>query len=87
MAQERDQPTIGTWIILPMIALVPYVLSIGPAAWCHIQLGKPEWFSYCFQALYLPLIILVVCGPEQLGQALGWYVALFGIADWHTIGL
>jgi hypothetical protein len=63
VTDDRKKPGVVFWAIVPLVCLVLYVLSIGPAAW----LVKREILPLRATAVYYrPVVTSIINGPNWL---------------------
>jgi hypothetical protein len=72
---DRKKPTAGFWITLALVAVLLYVLSIGPVAWINFHTGgsRTGWALDAFGAIYSPIIYLAR-HSEWARNAWEWYM-------------
>jgi hypothetical protein len=72
------KPGAAFWATLVMVALVLYVLGIGPAASLLRSERLPEWMANSLYWAYSPIIYLgEKYAPEPIQDALDWYINLW----------
>ena len=72
IGDEKDEAGFGSLLFCFCVALLAYVLSIGPAAWLHEKTTSAR-LKGGLEAIYTPVMFLIQETP--LTQAGEWWVS------------
>jgi hypothetical protein len=73
--RQREELSFGCgWLLWPLLVLVVYVLSIGPAAVVHSRV-KNATVQNAIEVCYSPVVLLIERTP--LSKPLSWWVELW----------
>jgi hypothetical protein len=73
---DRKKPTVGFWITLALVAVLAYVLSIGPMACLARQPWALDWSIRYYDLVYWPIIRLAETS-EATATAYNWYTGMW----------
>ena len=69
---EEREAGLGSMVLWVCVALLAYLLSIGPAAWLHEKTSSPR-LKAGLETIYAPVIFLIEKTPlKQPGE---WWVS------------
>jgi hypothetical protein len=84
---DRKKPGLAFWITVPLVAVLAYIVSIGPATWIEARIearlwAQENWEDWAEELpsildnAYRPVLWTAYRCPEVLQNALGWYLSI-----------
>jgi hypothetical protein len=84
---DRKKPGVAFWITVPLIAMLAYIGSIGPATWIEARIEARLWKEGDWQdwaedlpsildKAYRPVLWTAYRCPDFLQNALRWYLSI-----------
>jgi hypothetical protein len=62
---DRKKPGVAFWVsVMVVVALVAYLLSMGPACWLRAKVDIPDWAVDGIDYAYSPIFWAIWNGPE-----------------------
>jgi hypothetical protein len=87
MSEKRKKPGVAFWTTVPLVAVLVYVGSIGPATWIETRIEdrfsrEEDWEDWAedshsiLENAYRPVIWTAHRCPEFLQNSLRWYLSI-----------